>query len=254
MVLDQLHIAPQIVTITYAGALGMLALAGALAFGLGGRDLAAQMLGQAYDAGQRNAGQVKQDMQTGRERAEVEAQRASDGRPPDAVRRVAPTTHPPPDRPSRERTAHMPTTQEVTRLEGPEARRPGRRQDRHDRRDLRRRADRQAGVAGRQARACSARASASCRSPRRSATGTTSASPTPRTRSRTPQRGRRRRAVAGRGVPAVPALRARLLREPLGLRPARGRPQRRDRRRRRGPRHDRARPGTTSPARRPTAP
>ena len=79
MVLDQLHIAPQIVTITYAGLIGMLALAGALAFGLGGRDLAAQMLGQAYDAGQRNAGQVKQDMQTGRERAEVEAQRASDG-------------------------------------------------------------------------------------------------------------------------------------------------------------------------------
>jgi hypothetical protein len=79
MVLDQLRIAPQIVTITYAGLIGMLALAGALAFGLGGRDLAAQMLGQAYDAGQRNAGQVKQDVQVGRERAEVEAQRASDG-------------------------------------------------------------------------------------------------------------------------------------------------------------------------------
>ena len=81
MVLDQLHIAPQIVTITYAGLIGMLALAGALAFGLGGRDLAAQMLGQAYDAGQRNAGQVKQDVQVGRERAEVQAQRASDGAP-----------------------------------------------------------------------------------------------------------------------------------------------------------------------------
>jgi len=81
MVLDQLRIAPQIVTITYAGLIGMLALAGALAFGLGGRDLAAQMLGQAYDAGQRNAGQVKQDVQVGRERAEVQAQRASDGAP-----------------------------------------------------------------------------------------------------------------------------------------------------------------------------
>jgi hypothetical protein len=71
MVLDQLRIAPQIVTITYAGLIGMLALAGALAFGLGGRDLAAQMLGQAYSAGQRNAGQVKQDVQVGRERAET---------------------------------------------------------------------------------------------------------------------------------------------------------------------------------------
>jgi Conserved TM helix len=79
MVLDQLHIAPQIVTITYAGLIGMLALAGALAFGLGGRDLAAQMLGQAYDAGQRNAGQVKQDMETGRQRAETQAHRATDG-------------------------------------------------------------------------------------------------------------------------------------------------------------------------------
>ena len=73
MVLDQLNIAPQIVTITYAGLIGMLALAGALAFGLGGRDLAAQMLGQAYNAGQRNAGQVKQDMQTGKARAEGQA-------------------------------------------------------------------------------------------------------------------------------------------------------------------------------------
>jgi small-conductance mechanosensitive channel len=71
MVLDQLRIAPQIVTITYAALIGMLALAGALAFGLGGRDLAAQMLGQAYDAGQRNADQVTQDVQTGRERAET---------------------------------------------------------------------------------------------------------------------------------------------------------------------------------------
>jgi small-conductance mechanosensitive channel len=73
MVLDQLQIAPQIVTITYAALLGMLALAGALAFGLGGRDVAAQMLSQAYSAGQANAGQVKQDMQTGNARAETKA-------------------------------------------------------------------------------------------------------------------------------------------------------------------------------------
>src|SRR5829696_3874961 len=86
MVLDQLRIAPQIVTITYAGLIGMLALAGALAFGLGGRDLAAQMLGQAYDAGQRNAGRVRQDVQVGRERAETQAQRATDGQRTGAVR------------------------------------------------------------------------------------------------------------------------------------------------------------------------
>ena len=53
MVLDQLNIAPQIVTITYAALLGMLALAGALAFGLGGRDVASRMLEDAYEAGRR---------------------------------------------------------------------------------------------------------------------------------------------------------------------------------------------------------
>lgn len=49
MVLDQLEIAPQIVTITYATLLGGLALAMALAFGLGGRDVAGRMLSEAYD-------------------------------------------------------------------------------------------------------------------------------------------------------------------------------------------------------------
>ena len=76
MVLDQLNIAPQIVTITYAALIGMLALAGALAFGLGGRDVAARMLNDAYQSGQENKGQVKQDAQLGRERAERDAERA----------------------------------------------------------------------------------------------------------------------------------------------------------------------------------
>ena len=49
MVLDQLQIAPQIVTITYAALLGGLFLAMALAFGLGGRDAAGRMLSEAYD-------------------------------------------------------------------------------------------------------------------------------------------------------------------------------------------------------------
>jgi hypothetical protein len=73
MVLDQLNIAPQIVTITYAALLGMLALAGALAFGLGGREVAADLLRSAYDSGQQNAGQVRRDMQAGRQRAEQTA-------------------------------------------------------------------------------------------------------------------------------------------------------------------------------------
>ena len=81
MMLNQLHIAQEIVTITYAALLGMLALAGALAFGLGGRDVAARMLGDAYDAGQRNKGQVKQDAQAGKDRAQQQAKRAGGDEP-----------------------------------------------------------------------------------------------------------------------------------------------------------------------------
>lgn len=79
MVLNQLKIAEEIVTITYAALLGMLALAGALAFGLGGRDVASQMLQGAYDAGQRNKDQIKQDMRQGRERGREQAKAAAQG-------------------------------------------------------------------------------------------------------------------------------------------------------------------------------
>jgi hypothetical protein len=78
MVLDQLNIAPQIVTITYAALLGMLALAGALAFGLGGREVAADLLRTAYDSGQQNKDQVKRDMQQGKQRAERTASQHED--------------------------------------------------------------------------------------------------------------------------------------------------------------------------------
>jgi Conserved TM helix len=81
MVLDQLRIAPQIVTITYAALLGMLALAGALAFGLGGREVAGDLLRTAYDSGQQNRGQVTRDMQQGRQRAEQAADRREAGVP-----------------------------------------------------------------------------------------------------------------------------------------------------------------------------
>src|SRR3712207_6349909 len=76
MMLNQLKIAEEIVTITYAALLGMLALAGALAFGLGGRDVASQLLSSAYDSGQQNKDQVKRDMQQGKDRAQDQAQPA----------------------------------------------------------------------------------------------------------------------------------------------------------------------------------
>ena len=74
MILNQLKIAPEIVTITYAALIGGVFLAMALAFGLGGREVAGQMLGDAYDKGQAQRGQVKQDMRTGKDRAQRDAQ------------------------------------------------------------------------------------------------------------------------------------------------------------------------------------
>jgi len=76
MILNQLKIAPEIVTITYAALIGGVFLAMALAFGLGGREVAGKMLGDAYQKGQEQRGQVKQDMQTGKERGQEQAQQA----------------------------------------------------------------------------------------------------------------------------------------------------------------------------------
>ena len=69
MILDQLQIATNIVTITYAALMGAVALGMALAFGLGGRDVAARMLEGAYAKGQESREQMRQDVQQGRERA-----------------------------------------------------------------------------------------------------------------------------------------------------------------------------------------
>ena len=76
MILNQLQIAPEIVTITYGALIGGVFLAMALAFGLGGRGVASRMLEDAYDQGQREKGQVKQDMQLGKERGQQDAERA----------------------------------------------------------------------------------------------------------------------------------------------------------------------------------
>ena len=59
MILNQLQIATEIVTITYAALIGGVFLAMALAFGLGGRSVAERMLSDAYDKGREQKGQVK---------------------------------------------------------------------------------------------------------------------------------------------------------------------------------------------------
>ena len=78
MILNQLQIAPEIVTITYAALLGGVFLAMALAFGLGGRDVAGRMLADAYEKGQEQRGQVRRDMKLGKERGKEDAERAKD--------------------------------------------------------------------------------------------------------------------------------------------------------------------------------
>jgi hypothetical protein len=74
MILNQLQIATEIVTITYAALIGGVFLAMALAFGLGGRDVAGRMLADAYDKGQQQRGQIKRDVELGKERGQREAQ------------------------------------------------------------------------------------------------------------------------------------------------------------------------------------
>ena len=75
MILEQLQIAPEIVRIAFGAVMFAMALALALAFGLGGRDVAARLLNDADTKARANAGQVKDDFQTGADRARSEAQR-----------------------------------------------------------------------------------------------------------------------------------------------------------------------------------
>ena len=81
MILDQLKIAQDIVIITYAALLGAIALASALAFGLGGREVAADMLRRGYVKGQAATEQAKRDLEVGRTRAQSDMQ-TSDTREP----------------------------------------------------------------------------------------------------------------------------------------------------------------------------
>ena len=78
MILEQLKIAHDIVITTYTLLLGAIALASALAFGLGGREVAGQMLQGAYQKGQENKQQFKQDLDTGMARAREEAKAKQD--------------------------------------------------------------------------------------------------------------------------------------------------------------------------------
>jgi hypothetical protein len=75
MILNQLKIAKDIVNITYTALIGAIALGSALAFGLGGRNVAAQMLEGAYERGQQNSDGMRRDLELGKERAREQADR-----------------------------------------------------------------------------------------------------------------------------------------------------------------------------------
>ena len=78
MILEQLKIAPAIVQGTYFILFGAVAFGLALAFGLGGRETAAKLVSDAYDKGQEKKDQVKDDMETGKQRSQELGEQAKD--------------------------------------------------------------------------------------------------------------------------------------------------------------------------------
>jgi hypothetical protein len=76
MILQQLKIAEEIVQITYTALIGSIALGLALAFGLGGREQASRLLDDAAGKAEDEKENVKRDLETGKDRAQQDAQRA----------------------------------------------------------------------------------------------------------------------------------------------------------------------------------
>ncbi|HEX6149368.1 mechanosensitive ion channel family protein [Nocardioides sp.] len=72
MILEQLQIAPEIVRIAFTAIMFALALGLALAFGLGGRELAADALRQARNKGSEASWRAKQDADAGPRHADTE--------------------------------------------------------------------------------------------------------------------------------------------------------------------------------------
>jgi hypothetical protein len=81
MALVQLKIATQIVVATYVLVLGAIALGFALAFGLGGRDVARQMLQNAYASGQEALPQLRDEMAQAKQQGADDVERLKDKLP-----------------------------------------------------------------------------------------------------------------------------------------------------------------------------
>jgi Conserved TM helix len=74
MALVQLKIATQIVVATYVIVLGSIGLGFALAFGLGGRNVADRMLTGAYETGQQKMPELRRDAELAKQQAAAEAE------------------------------------------------------------------------------------------------------------------------------------------------------------------------------------
>ncbi|MEJ2868555.1 hypothetical protein WCD74_12345 [Actinomycetospora sp. OC33-EN08] len=78
MILNQLGIAEVIVNATFIALIGALALGAALAFGLGGREAAADLINSGYRKAQENRDQVRADLDTGYRRGQADAARVAE--------------------------------------------------------------------------------------------------------------------------------------------------------------------------------
>ena len=74
-VLEQLGIAPVIISTTYIAIIGSFALAFGLAFGLGGREVASSIWQQIYEKGASSYEQMQKDVNKGKERAQADIDR-----------------------------------------------------------------------------------------------------------------------------------------------------------------------------------
>lgn len=73
-ILEQLKVAPIIISTTYIALIGSVSLASALAFGIGGRDVAARLLESGYEKGARNIDRIRSDVARGAENAKRDAE------------------------------------------------------------------------------------------------------------------------------------------------------------------------------------
>lgn len=97
-ILDQLEIAPDIVRIGFTALVGGLTLALALAFGLGGREVAAQIIRDAYDKGQEQRDQVRRDYELGKERSRQDRDAVKERAPAEPTEQTRDRTPGPQDR------------------------------------------------------------------------------------------------------------------------------------------------------------